>query len=204
MTNRLAQEGAAFVAVARKMIYGAIAAGLLSIVVAVAWEPFRTWAVSMIHLPESVAENARATAANARAIDRLRLPSNIFEVSPRSGPVRGHCVSGVNCVVKVRVRRLPDAMPCEIIAGSADYYYRNPRDNETHDVTIVSGQPRDVGTTWINLTFTLSTPFSLEPDAELCVRPAYLNCPGQLPEDGAIAPDEECFEVQVRSAARHE
>lgn len=144
-------------------------------------------------------QNAKAITLNTEAIRRLTLPKDIFEISDRSGPIEGYCIDGVPCEMNVRVRRKVAALACEIVPESVDYYYRNPRDNEIHDVFTLKGSVKNVGTTFINLPFTFSTPRRLRPGAELCVRPSFINCPGMSAGDAPIDPAEECFEVPIKS-----
>lgn len=146
--------------------------------------------VSLWNLPVAVAENSRQ-------IQLLRIPRKIFEISDVSGPTSGYCVEGQNCSVNVRVRRYADALSCEINPETVEYYYRNPRTNEVHSVDIVSGRPRDVGTSWLNIPFVFSTPYGISPDAELCSQPEYTGCPGQSESDDAISQAPECFNVKV-------
>ncbi|WP_340289231.1 hypothetical protein [Sulfitobacter pontiacus] len=144
-------------------------------------------------------DNARAIAQNTEAIRRLTIPTDIFEISDRSGPIDGYCIDGVPCEMNIRVRRKVAALACQIVPGTVDYYYRNPRDNEVHDVITFAGAAKDVGTSYINLPFKFSTPRRLRPGAELCVRPSYVSCPGMSAKDDPIDPEEECFEVPILS-----
>lgn len=146
--------------------------------------------VALWHLPARVEDNHEA-------IQRLRIPSKIFEISERSGPVHGLCIGGEPCPMNIRVRRTREALSCRIVPGSVAYYYRNPRTNEVYDVQMVDGRPRDIGTAYINLAFTFTTPRGLAPDAELCVEPAYTGCPGQAKNSPPAKQAPECFNVPV-------
>ena len=152
-------------------------------------------------IKDDVAALAVSVERNADAIRSLRQPADIFEISRQSGPVDGYCVEGEPCAVNIRVRRHPDALVCRIVPETLIYYYRNPRNNEVYDTVLLSGSPRDVGTSFINLQFTFSTPSNLIPNAELCVKPSYVGCPGMIPDDPPISPDEECFEVSIMKTA---
>ncbi len=193
----------------RKSFIGVIVGGATAWVVAYStdlWSGIIAWAEypekAILQREEDrqlMLENARAIAQNSEAIRRLTIPTDIFEISDRSGPIDGYCIDGVPCEMNLRVRRKSAALACQIVPGTVDYYYRNPRDNEVHDVITISGAAKDVGTSYINLPFVFSTPRRLRPGAELCVRPSYVNCPGTSAGDAAIDPEEECFEVPIKS-----
>lgn len=144
-------------------------------------------------LPEAVEENRRA-------IEALRVPRFIFEIGERSGPVRGYCVEGEACQINIQVRRLRDALGCQLVPETVQYYYRNPRTNEITSVEILAGRPRDVGVRWIILPFTFTTPFGLVPEAELCVEPGYIGCPGQAPDGPLATQAPECFDVPIQDS----
>ena len=157
------------------------------------------------HDIESIKDDVAALAVsvdrNADAIRSLRQPEDIFEISQMSGPVDGYCIEGEPCAINIRVRMHPDALVCRVVPDTLIYYYRNPRNNEVYDAVLISGSQRDIGTGFINLQFTFSTPSNLIPNAELCVKPSYVGCPGMIPSDPPISPDEECFDVAIIKTA---
>ncbi len=193
----------------RKSLIGMIVGGSTAWIIAYStdvWSGIVAWAEypekALIQREEDrkmMLENARAIARNSEAIRRLTVPTDIFEISDRSGPVNGFCIDGVPCEMNLRVRRKVGAIACQVVPGSVAYFYRNPRDNEVHNINTISGSAKDVGTSYINLPFVFSTPRQLRPGAELCVRPSYVSCPGMSANDDPIDPEEECFEVPILS-----
>lgn len=180
------------VPMARKVVIGTILG--LTIVPAItfsAGKAFGFWdnIVAIWRSPAAIAELTEE-------LRHIRVPSEIFEVSERSGPPAGRCIEGQPCPMIVRARRFEYALACEIVPDSLTYYYLNPRTNEPSPVDIIRGTTRNLDTTWTNLSFTFSTPFGLSPDAEMCVKAKFRRCPGQI-EGETVTQTDECFEVPV-------
>jgi len=153
-------------------------------------------------LPETTEVQFQATQdainSNTRAINQLRIPAKIFELSERSGPVEGFCKRGADCAYNIRVRRLPNALQCRV-APPFEYFYLEETTNEEYSITRTSpGQARNLGTSYVNIDQTFSTPLSLTGLVEFCIRGKYRGCPGQTDQEQVITQNDECVGVSIR------
>lgn len=149
---------------------------------------------------EQFVSTQAAIEANTRAINKLRIPAKIFEISERSGPVDGYCVRGTDCVYTIRARRLPDALQCRV-EPPFEYLYRDASNNEEFSVDHVRrglNTARNLGTSYVNIEQTFSTPLTVGNIAEFCIRGKYSGCPGQTDPQQVITQSDECIGVVIR------
>ena len=68
-------------------------------------------------------------------MDDLALPDQVFRLLDGENgtrPLLRYCEDDVPCRWRISVARYPDALPCEIVPGSATWRYHNPPD-QRHD-----------------------------------------------------------------------
>lgn len=201
MTQK-ATLGQDFLAAMRKKGFDYLAISLFGLLALVVFEPLRTWAQSMIAIPDRLT-SIEATQANIlHDVDQLKQPSKIFELSATTAPVAGFVTGGADDVWRLRMRQTRQGIACQVIAGGMQFFFFNPRTNEPSPTRrIDAGGPEEINRTWSNIDAVIYTPTGLMPDAELCVEKSFIGCPGQRPDDPPIVQDPECVPVSVMAAA---
>lgn len=137
-------------------------------------------------------------------VQRLQLPDQVFEMSLwNTGPVDGYCVEGEECTFRVRLRRLEEALPCEIVPGSVRWGFINP-DSDSFVVArrVDEARSRNIGPTWEDIEVTLMTPYGLEPEADFTFEASYRNCPGSNLGDDPVSFDSPRDPTKIRPAQK--
>ncbi|MBT9385465.1 hypothetical protein KM176_16445 [Pseudooceanicola sp. CBS1P-1] len=165
-------------------------------IVAVVFEPVRDRAVAIWDSPQALGQiDAKIDTISARQaalaadVRRLKQPEAVFEMSTfNTAPVRGYCVEGQPCQIRVRLRRLEAALSCRIVRGSIQWGFINPRSDSFVGARRLD-QPsgRNMGPTWEDVEITLMTPTGLEPEADFTFEAFYTNCPGTEPDEDPIS-----------------
>ncbi|WP_068115225.1 hypothetical protein [Tropicimonas marinistellae] len=137
-------------------------------------------------------------------IRRLKQPEAVFEVSVfNTGPLRrAYCVEGESCRLGVKVRRLPEALPCKIQPSRTEWGFYNPRRDTYAPALRIDGAPgRNLESGWDIIEVELKIPYGLEPNAELVFTAYYTGCPGTLPGDPPLAYRSKGVSIPIRASA---
>jgi len=160
-------------------------------------QPFLALPDAIESMENSVDQLATEVAKNTEAIRIYSLPNSFFRLSDRSGPIAENCISGQNCLIRLRLRLSPDATGCQIVPGSIAFFYRDAISNETYQIHSVSGNVRQVQPHWSNIEIMIETPFGLSGENEFCMVAAFQGCANQQPGDGSLTQPEECVAIQI-------
>ncbi|QFT47801.1 hypothetical protein FIU97_14560 [Roseivivax sp. THAF40] len=159
-------------------------------------EGFRSEIQSIWNSPKEVSRLSDAVERNGERLanlsDRVRVlsqPRDIFDISVRNtGPVDGYCIENRACRVQLRIRRLPESLACQIVRGSVQWGFINPRsDTFVAAQRVDDSRGRNVGATWEYLYITLMIPPGLEPEADFTFEAFYTDCPGTSDTDDPIS-----------------
>lgn len=170
--------------------------GILGYVAVIAIEPLREKAEAVLRTPETMAELRDDIQGVSRKVDgltvevqRLKRPDAVFEMSLwNTGPIEGHCVESEPCQIRVRLRRLKDAIECRIVPNSVQWGFINPRaDTFIGARRLDPPNGRNIGLNWTDIDITLLTPPELEPEADFTFEAFYTDCPGTLSDDDPIS-----------------
>ncbi|WP_428925004.1 hypothetical protein [Marinibacterium sp. SX1] len=183
--------------------------GVLAVLVGLFVEPVQKRAVAVWNTP-TVMESIRADLevqsdridVVATEIRRLKQPTAVFEMSTyNTGPIAGFCVESMPCEINVRIRRLVEALPCDIVKGSVQWGFINPRaDTFVQARRMDHASGRNIGSNWEDITIVLMTPPNLEPEAYFTFEAFYTGCPGMADSDDPISfnSPRDLFKIRAR------
>lgn len=156
--------------------------GFVALTAALVWEPARDWLVGMGTMPREIQKQGERIEAVETTVRRLTQPRKVFEVSRVSTrPVAGFCEEGEPCRIKLRIRRLEPAKECQIVPGSVEWGFVNPRSEIfAHAERVDPPAGRNIGLTWEDTFVTVITPTGLQPDANFTFIARYTHCPGWI------------------------
>lgn len=171
-----------------RQVMTVVITGVLGLLAVAVFEPVRDWLVGMASMPAEVQHQSERLLKVETSVRRLQQPDRVFEVSQTSTrPVDGTCTEGEPCRIRLRLRRLPEAIDCRLVRGSVEWGFINPRSEVfAHAERVDAPAGRNVGMTWEDSYVTLMTPTGLQPDANFTFIAKYTDCPGWEPGEAPL------------------
>lgn len=159
---------------------------------ALAFQPLRERAVAIWNVPTTMASFHQELGLLRRTVNdvsvdlrHLQLPHRVFQISEfNTGPIDGYCIEGLPCDIRIRLRRLEEALDCRIVPGTAIWGFQNPRsDTFVPAERLDRPNGRNIGTRFEDVQIRITTPRGLEPEADFIFATDYVGCPGMRPGD---------------------
>lgn len=155
-----------------------------------AFQPIKERMIAFWNLPKTLLElqdsdESRFSQIESRIeaalndIIRLKVPKDIFDVEvDQSGPVEGFCVEAEPCTIRIRARRFPDTIACQVIPDASRYSFIDTRTDTVVAATRLD-QPlrRNLGAEWEFFDVTVMTPIGLSPRSRFMYTNYYTGCP---------------------------
>lgn len=169
--------------------------GAVGLAVSFVFEPVRDWVIGMAQMPGRMAKVETS-------VRRLQQPERVFEASKVSTrPVAGFCEEGRPCRIRLRLRRLEPAKDCQIMPGSVEWGFVNPRSEIfAHAERVDPPAGRNIGLTWEDTLVTVNTPTGLQPDANFTFVAKYTHCPGWVEGEPPLEYQNEPIPFTIRQA----
>lgn len=177
---------------------------------ALAFQPLRERAAIIWNMPTAMAALGqelgaiRDTVANVSVdVRRLQLPDKVFAISDyNTRPLDGYCVEAEPCDIRIRLRRLEEALDCKIVPGTAIWGFQNPRsDTFVPAERLDRPNGRNIGTRLEDIQIRITTPRGLEPAADFIFATDYVGCPGMRPGDAPVTYWSERVSFEIRKGS---
>lgn len=178
---------------------------------ALAFQPLRERAVAIWNVPGTMATFRSEIGALRQTVSdvsvdvrRLQLPSKVFQISEfNSGPLDGYCIEAQPCDIRIRIRRLEEALSCRIVPGTAIWGFQNPRsDTFVPAERLDRPNGRNIGTRFEDVQIRITTPRGLEPEADFIYAVDYVGCPGMRPGDTPVTYWADRVRFQIREGGQ--
>lgn len=176
----------------RVSVIGGLAAWIGTYVPVVNELVFSPWRLGV-----KVDSNTKTLSDLVEDVKLLQRPDVIFRIS-RSGVLGPRCGGGRSCAIEVEIERTEEGRNCQIVPGQTRYSFRNPRTDASLYVRLDRPvQSQNVGSKPVTFQYQVTAPYGLEPNAEFCLEPLYLGCPGMSGADAPIRANRSCTAVPV-------
>ena len=159
-----------------------------------------------VHITETLKEIQGSIISINTELYKSNIPDRAFTLSiPNSGPLSesgtpdGVCIEGDTCTIRLRIRRVSDALDCKVVPNLTEWGFVNPRSDIYIGTSIVRTKSvKNLGSSYQDLDVLVNIPFGLEPNAFLVFESYYTDCPGTLPDSEPLSYESEPLLIDIK------